>query len=144
MFWGPGCSRNGSTGDCRGSRPVPRRRDAPSWGSSGTAHPCPSTAGARTIERLFPGVSDELARRGGVVGEWGRHSTMSFSGNRLRSVDSDLDLLGDGKPSPRCGEPGSWHPEALANRDPPGITGVVVCSRSTGRGRALRNFGLMH
>lgn len=56
------------------------------------------TRGKRAIEQLFPGVTAALAAEGGVVGEWGRDSTMCFAGHRLRPVEADLDLLAASRP----------------------------------------------
>ncbi len=56
------------------------------------------TLGARAIEQLFPGVTDELVADGAVVGELGRDSTMCLSGHRLRPVDADLELLSASRP----------------------------------------------
>lgn len=56
------------------------------------------TRGARAVERLFPGATEELAEAGAVVGEWGRDSTMCFAGTRLQQVDAGLELLAATRP----------------------------------------------
>lgn len=56
------------------------------------------TSGARAIEGLFPGATDELAAQGAVTGDWGRDATMCFAGHRLQLVGAGLALLSCSRP----------------------------------------------
>lgn len=56
------------------------------------------TRGARVIEELFPGVTDELVAQGAVHGVASRDMTVSLSGTRLCKTDAGLEMLSVSRP----------------------------------------------
>lgn len=56
------------------------------------------TRGARVIEELFPGVTEELVAQGAVLGVASRDMTVSLSGTRLRKTDAGLEMLSVSRP----------------------------------------------
>lgn len=50
-------------------------------------------SGARAIETMFPGVTQELVDQGASLGDAGRHGRWCFAGNPLRTTTTGFELL---------------------------------------------------
>lgn len=56
------------------------------------------TRGAREIEELFPGATDQLVAQGAVLGVASRDMTVSLSGTQLCRTDAGLEMLSVSRP----------------------------------------------